>query len=206
MTDGAPILTLTAAGKTYQGKSVLEVDDFTLHEGQRLAIWGLNGCGKSTLLRVLANISHLSRGQRIEARPLHSQRVAYLPQSGGLYDDLTIDENQRVLHRLYGVTQTVQNTAVLSPEMLADLRGKHLADLSVGQRRVAALWLLLSISPDILFLDEPFAGLDPTHHDRVRNALNGAVELETTIVLTAHKAGEAGVGWREVEMQHGRLA
>ena len=81
-------------------------DHLQVCEKDCIAITGDNGSGKSTLLRVLAGITQLNSGIIKREENWRTAQIAYLPQTGGLYGDLTVDENLAVYRRLYGAPST----------------------------------------------------------------------------------------------------
>ncbi|HLG42209.1 MAG TPA: ATP-binding cassette domain-containing protein, partial [Planctomycetota bacterium] len=97
-----PLLSLKDVEKRYGEKRVLQVSALELRREDRMLIVGGNGRGKSTLLRILAGIAPTSSGSTTVSPAWDAMRVCYVPQAGGLYQNLTLTENVATLSRLLG--------------------------------------------------------------------------------------------------------
>jgi len=156
-----PLIRLAGVRKRYGRRSVLRIDDLAILPGERVAVIGANGCGKSTLLKLLARIVPPTRGRVHWAPGLSRATVGYVPQQGGLYDELTVQDNLDLRRNLYGrvaldpAAQSHVRALGLQPRL-----GQRFSQLSGGFRRLAALAAALHVDPDWLVLDEPLAGVD----------------------------------------------
>jgi ABC-type multidrug transport system ATPase subunit len=149
--------------KAYGRNRVLSVESIQLDEGDRLAICGDNGSGKSTLLRILAGLVRPSGGKEYRSERWKSASVGFLPQNGGVYLDLSVRDNLRIVHCLLGNAPSSDRSSwVIERFGLKGLLEERVSSMSGGYRRLVALASLFSSGANYLFLDEPFASIDPT--------------------------------------------
>lgn len=178
--------------------------DLDVRRGEILGIVGGSGTGKSVLMRSIVGLRDPDAGQvRVfghdlramddRARRQAERRFGVLFQDGALFSSLTVSENVQVPLR-----EQHPELSADQREMLADLKialaglpvdagGKYPSQLSGGMRKRAALARSLALDPDILFLDEPTAGLDPigaAAFDRLIRTLRDALGL--TVFLITH--------------------
>lgn len=186
MTD-EPIVSLDGIEKTYGRVTVLSVPTIVLRSGDRVAISGENGSGKSTLLKILAGLTKISSGTETRRKDWSTLSVGFLPQDGGVYRDLSVRENVSVAQRMLGVNPDKEQVELLASEFgLASMMDKRVELLSGGYRRLAALFCLLSSRADLLFMDEPFASLDPTKQGSIEGALKRLNHRFQLIVISEH--------------------
>jgi len=175
----------------------------TVGAGEVVGLIGANGAGKTTLIRLALGLLRPSEGEVTlfgEPPGLHTRRrLGYVPQSLGLYDDLTVEENLRFVAAAYGVGLHID---------LQDLQknSKRLVrDLSLGlQRRVAFAAAFLH-APDLLVLDEPTSGVGPVARLGLWDGIRGAAERGSGVLVTTHHMSEAEQCDRVVIMAAGRV-
>ncbi|MEO0981972.1 MAG: ATP-binding cassette domain-containing protein [Pseudomonadota bacterium] len=203
-----PILRLSAAVKRYGGRTVLNVDRFEVFEDDRIELIGANASGKSTLTRILAGYGRLSAGDVERAPDLSGRAIGLLPQSGGLYRDLTLMENLVAITRLMGRKGQVHphSERVLAELDLFDYLDRKAATLSGGIQKLGALAALISARPAGLILDEPFAGLDPAKSQIVADLIKNDAYPFRFIIVTSHKAQDLFPDSRVIQIQDGRIA
>jgi heme exporter protein A len=179
---------------------VVAVDgiDLTLCEGEFLTIFGPNGAGKSSLLGMLGGALRPTRGEVwVRGEPLDfgsvewHARIGVLSHRGFLYAQLTCEENLRFYGRLFGLT----DLDVRIPERLAQVglekRARvHVGELSHGMRQRLALARALLHDPDLVLLDEPYTGLDPSAAAVLRGVLSGLRDGRRTVVMVTHNLHE----------------
>jgi len=155
---------------------------------------GGDGAGKSTCLRALVGLVELSAG---EARRPAKSAIGYLPATGGLYLDLTVEENLQFSARVYGQrgpAMLAKATAMLERIGLAETQGRLAGQLSGGMQRKLAVGIALLHEPSLVVLDEPTTGVDPLSRSEMwriisRSAAGGAaVIVSTTYVNEAQRA------------------
>ena len=201
--------------KSYGRRVALRGVDLSVRPGRTLAIVGPNGAGKTTLLRVLATLARPSSGAiRIcgmdaVTDPVAARRhVGVVLASTFLYDELTGAENLEHYARLYGVRAAEQRTL-----QLAEMLGVHgrlhdrVGTYSRGMAQRLSIARALLHRPEVLLLDEPDAGLDPTATAALPRFLRGDGAPSRAIVLTCHDLHLALAVADDVAiLAHGRFA
>jgi ABC-type multidrug transport system ATPase subunit len=143
--------------------------DLRLGPGEVVGLLGPNGAGKTTLIRMLLGLLATSSGQVLLFGEPPSrrtrQRIGYVPQTLGLYDDLTPAENLAFSAAVFGTQGQAggrrQVMASALPESLRPFSRTVVGSLPLGVQRSAAFAQALAHQPDLLILDEPTSGLDP---------------------------------------------
>jgi len=186
------------------GSFVLQRDlNFTVDRGDIFIVMGGSGCGKSTLLRHLIGLKSPAKGQVIyegvsfwEIDPAERQRImrrfGILYQSGALWSSMTLAENIALPLEEYTDLNSSQTRELVSLKLalvgLAGFEDYYPAEISGGMRKRAALARAMALDPDILFFDEPSAGLDPISARRLDELiLELRDSLGTTIIVVTHE-------------------
>lgn len=172
------MLTLRGVSSGYGATRILYDLDLTLSQGEMLAILGRNGVGKTTIVRtVIGSVptwaGHIEfKGEEISRLAPHERcrrGVAYVPQGRDIFGNLTVEDN--LLVAAYGTDQ--RNPKALLKEIYEEfpvlgekgkLRG---ASLSGGQQQILALARAMMMNPDLLLLDEPTEGIQPSIIDQI---------------------------------------
>ena len=172
-----------------------------VREGTILGIIGPSGAGKTTLVRLMTGALAPTEGTlRVMGEdPLHfrrqtRERIGYMPQSFALYPDLTTRENVDFVASLFGLLWWRRRRRTRQVLELVDLwavRGRRAGRLSGGMQRRLELASALVHDPEILFLDEPTAGIDPLLRATVWQELTRLREDGRTILVTTQYVGEA---------------
>lgn len=187
------------------GTFALQDIDWSVKQGETMALIGESGSGKTTLLRLLNRLIEPSSGTiLIQGTPAKNQdpitlrrRLGYVPQDGGLFPHWTIRHNVCLVPQLLGWTADQQlrriNTLLplvnLDPAQVAD---RYPIELSGGQRQRVAVSRALAADPPIVLLDEPFSALDPlTRHELQEQFLSLKMQLHKTMVVITHDILEA---------------
>jgi ABC-type nitrate/sulfonate/bicarbonate transport system ATPase subunit len=198
---------LRAAGLCAQraGTEVLHDVDLAIEPGEVVAVLGPNGAGKSTLLEVLGGVSAPAAGTVERAG-----RVATARQSPDLARR-TAQANVELALAWWGVARAARPERARAA--LAALRADHLGDrqsasLSGGERRRVHLARAVALRPDVLLLDEPFAGLDPaTRADLLDDATSALRSSARAVVIVVHDRAEAwALADRLIVLLDGRIA
>lgn len=189
----APALRVTGIEKRFGARRVLKSVDFELPQGASLVIFGPNGAGKTTLLRILSTLDRPSKGT-CEALGLSYKEqvdevrgcIGFITHNPMLYLDLTARENLVLFARLYGVDDPDK----AADEMLSLVELKHRANdkvrgFSRGMTQRIAIARAFINDPRIVFLDEPYSGLDP-HAAGIVDRMLAESRQRRTLVTVSH--------------------
>jgi ABC-2 type transport system ATP-binding protein len=178
--------------------------DLRLHGGEVVGLLGANGAGKTTLLRMLLGLLPVSAGEvRLFGEPPSRgtrRRIGYVPQSLGLYDDLTAAENLDFSAAVFGGGTSRGRSAALDP-----FGGILVGALPLGVQRRVAFTEALAHRPDLLILDEPTSGVDPLARARLWETIGDAAAAGAGVLVTTHYMDEAGECSQLVIMAGGRV-
>jgi ABC-2 type transport system ATP-binding protein len=177
---------------------LVAVNDLNLQipKGTIFGFLGPNGSGKSTTVRMLTGLLTPSAGDALIAgtsilkSPLEvKKRIGVLPEELALFDALTIWEHLMLSGPVYGLTrpETEKRAAeLLSYLDLASSRNTYVQQASHGMRKKCSLAMALLHNPAVLFLDEPFEGIDPVSSRNIKDLLLHMAGKGVTIFLTSH--------------------
>jgi heme ABC exporter ATP-binding subunit CcmA len=206
--DRSPVaLTATGLAKLYGGTLALVGVDLRARSGELVLIRGANGSGKSTLLRLLAGLTSPSAGQVRVTREAGSRpRLAFVGHAGHLFADLTPEENLILAARLAGAEPDA-SLQILDRLGVVAAAGTRCRLLSSGTLRRVALARGLATDPDVLIVDEPFAGLDADGTRRVAATLEAERDAGRLVIVASHEDTQsAAFANRSVELVAGRVA
>jgi ABC-2 type transport system ATP-binding protein/ribosome-dependent ATPase len=182
--------------------------DLELGPGEVLGLLGANGAGKTTLIRLLLGLLAPSGGEvSLFGEPPSRrtrQRIGYVPQSLGLYDDLTLAENMAFSAAVFGHAGQRAGAPGL-PGPLRPYAGTPVGALPLGIQRSAAFAEALAHRPDLLILDEPTSGVDPLARARLWETVAAAAGAGAGVLITTHYMDEAYECDRLVIMAAGRV-
>jgi len=192
----APLVTLQGTGVRFGDKQALQPLQLTLSRGQRLALIGANGSGKTTLLRLLHGLLAPAGGTR-QVHPLQPEgrapRMAMLFQRPFMLN-LSVRANVRLALWLAGVAKADRvercEQALRRVGLQAEAR-RAAGTLSGGQQQRLALARAWALQPDVLFLDEPTASLDPGAKREVEALVADLGSDGITVVMSTHNLGQA---------------
>jgi len=175
--------------------------DFSVQRGEIFGFLGPNGAGKSTTLRMLATLLRPDGGDAMIAGvdlrrdPAEvRKRIGFVAQSSGTYGHSTGRRDLVLEARMYGVSKANANDlaeAVIAAFQLEDFVDRQIKTYSGGQRRRLDVALGVIHSPQVIFLDEPTAGLDPSSRARMWQEVRKLRDQGMTIFLTTHYLDEA---------------
>ena len=202
--------------KTYPGVTAVDDLSFKVGKGEIVGFLGPNGAGKSTTMRILTCFIAPSSGsaklagfdvqeQSMEVR----RRVGYLPESNALYTEMRVEEYLLFRARLRDLAPKERESRVgeaLEKVRLTDRRRSIIAHLSKGLRQRVGIADAILHKPEIVILDEPTIGLDPTQVRDVRELIKGLGEAHT-VLFSSHILSEVEkICGRVLILSKGKLA
>ncbi|MBM16645.1 MAG: ABC transporter [Actinobacteria bacterium] len=193
-----PVVTVTDLAKSYGPVKAVDGLSFTVEKGEVFALLGPNGAGKSTVVEILeghrtrdgGDVSVLGRDPGTAGQE-YRDRIGIVLQEAGIERELTVSE--ALIH--YGACYSRRRPVdeVLALVGLTGLGDRRTHQLSGGQKRRVDLALGLIGDPEVLFLDEPTTGFDPSARRHAWEMIEGLKALGTTILLTSHYMDEVQV-------------
>jgi ABC-2 type transport system ATP-binding protein len=170
--------------------------DLVVDRGRFFGFLGPNGAGKSTTIKMLTGLLDLSAGEAavlghdiVRDAVAAKRLIGVVPEELALFDRLTGPEYLRFVGRMYGVGAgdvRSRSAELLALMKLADEPRKLVVDYSHGMKKKLALAAALIHRPRLLFLDEPFEGIDAVASRQIKNLLARLVEDGVTVFLTSH--------------------
>ncbi|MCX6095030.1 MAG: ABC transporter ATP-binding protein [Candidatus Bipolaricaulota bacterium] len=193
----AAVIELESVKKRFGAVQALDGVTFTVERGDVFGYLGANGAGKTTTIRILLDLLRADSGRvsvlgnptdRVETR----RKIGFMLDADGLYDQLTAVENLQFYAKLYGCSPSAgEITALLASVRLSERANDRAGTYSKGMRRRLALARALVHDPEVLILDEPISGIDPTGQIEIRAIIQDLVhERGKTILLSSHDLDE----------------
>ena len=189
------ILSLENITKRFGYRCILKDISFSIETGEFVTLIGNNGAGKSTLLRIISTLSKPTHGRIIfkgtnqkESLREWRQKIGIISHENRLYGDLSSVENLRVFGTLYGVEDLESKTdQVLQKTDLFHVAHLPVGNLSSGMKKRLMIARLMLCKPEILILDEPFAGLDQHSNQWFQNYLTAFHDQGGTVIMVTHQ-------------------
>jgi ABC-2 type transport system ATP-binding protein len=189
-----PQLTIENVVKAYDGKLAVDHVSFEVNGGEVFGLLGPNGAGKSTLIRMTMDILRPDSGRIIvNGRPSANadhDRVGYLPEERGLYRKQKVIEVLDYFGRLKGMSGhdvRAKAQAALDRVQLGEWAKKRVDALSKGMQQKVQIVGTLLHEPEVVILDEPFAGLDPVNARLVKDIITELKREGRLVVLSTHQ-------------------
>lgn len=180
--------------KTYKNQKALDNINITIKKGDIYGLVGNNGAGKTTLLRILTGQGHASSGEfelfgkvsksdKNEVR----KRTGAIIEAPNFYEKLTVGQNLEYYRIQRGIPGKDRVDKALEDVNLLEAKNKKFKDLSLGMKQRLGLALAMMTEPELLLLDEPINGLDPSGIIEIRNLiLKLNKEKNITILISSH--------------------
>jgi ABC-2 type transport system ATP-binding protein len=188
------MLELSHLTKRYGALEALHDLSFTVRPGEIFGFVGANGAGKTTTMRVVLGVLEADAGSVIwDGSPITfavRRRIGYIPEDRGLYPKMSVIAQLEYFAQLHGVRRKAAHAAsiaLLERLGLADRAKGQLQSLSHGNQQRVQLAAALVFSPELLVLDEPFAGLDPVAVDAMTEVLHAEADAGKPVVLSSHQ-------------------
>jgi len=188
------VLELVGLSRRFGEVVALNGLSFSVPPSRVFGFLGPNGAGKTTTMRAVLGLLALDSGQvRWKGAPVDAdarRRFGYMPEERGLYLGMEVAEHLEYLGRLHGLGPGAAAAAASQWTERLGLAGQRRAKieaLSHGNRQRAQLAATLVHGPELLVLDEPFAGLDPVAVDTMRDVLAQQAEAGVTVLFSSHQ-------------------
>jgi ABC-2 type transport system ATP-binding protein len=195
------IIVTDGLGRSFGDLQAVRDLTMSIERGKIFGFLGPNGAGKTTTIKMLCGLLPPSSGSASVAgyavgaeRERIKRHTGYMAQVFALYPDLTVEENFRFFAGAYGVygrAVTRRMEALFEQVDLAGLRRTPAGALSGGMKQRLALACALVHEPELVFLDEPTAGVDPASRQRLWDFLYALCETGTSLFVTTHYLDEA---------------
>jgi ABC-2 type transport system ATP-binding protein len=188
------VLEIARVSKRFGTRQALDDVSFTVEPGEVFGFVGSNGAGKTTTMRIVLGVLSADGGDvRWKGRPVDAdvrRRIGYMPEERGLYPKMRVGDQLRYLARLHGLTGRDAAAAVtLWTERLGvgARLGDEVQKLSLGNQQRVQLCAALVHDPEVLVLDEPFSGLDPTAVEVMSSVLRDKAETGVPVIFSSHQ-------------------
>ncbi|HEV8599539.1 MAG TPA: ABC transporter ATP-binding protein [Gemmatimonadales bacterium] len=212
--NGAAIVT-HGLRKAFGALVAVDNLDLTVARGEIFGLLGPNGSGKTTTIRMLTGLLPPSAGSAqvvgidvVKSPEDVRRRIGYMSQRFGLYDDLTARENLEFYAGVYGLAGEERKrriTEQLEEYSLGERTRQLAGSLSGGWKQRLALACATTHSPELVFLDEPTAGVDPLARRRFWELIGQRATSGMTILVTTHYMDEAELCHRLAFLSRGHL-
>jgi ABC-2 type transport system ATP-binding protein len=198
---GEPAVVAADIGKRFGDRDVVEGLDFEVQRGTIFGIIGPSGCGKTTTIRMLLGVLRPTAGDlRVLGRQPHRfrrrdrERLGYMPQQFVLFPELSVTENMGFAASIYGMSffgRRVRIRRTLELVELWDAKDRPAGQLSGGMQRRLELAATLVHNPDVIFLDEPTAGIDPVLRAKFWDHFRALRDEGRTLIVTTQYVTES---------------
>ncbi|MBN1641772.1 MAG: ATP-binding cassette domain-containing protein [Anaerolineae bacterium] len=188
------VMAISHLAKSFGRTQAVADVSFEVGRGEIFGLLGPNGAGKTTTIRMLLDIYRpdsgsisILDGPMTEAK---KDRIGYMPEERGLYQDIALETCLVYLSVLKGLSRNAahrQVGAYLERFDLARYRTKKVKELSKGMQQKAQIIAAIAHGPELLIIDEPFASLDPVNARLVTDLIRQLAQDGTTILMSTHQ-------------------
>jgi ABC-2 type transport system ATP-binding protein len=189
-----PTVEIAHIAKSFGRTQAVADVSFAVEAGEIFGLLGPNGAGKTTTIRVMLDLFKPDRGTVAVLGGAMSEekknRIGYMPEERGLYQDFALDRCLVYLATLKGVPEAQarrQVAAYLERFDLAPHRTKKVKELSKGMQQKAQLIATIVHQPELIVIDEPFSALDPVNTQMVKDLMRELRDRGTTILMSTHQ-------------------
>jgi len=203
MKEGAPkILEAIELTKSYGGKVVVDRVNMNIRAGEVVGILGPNGAGKTTIFSMIIGLTRpdsgkiFLNGEDVGQLPMYKRArrgITYLPQEPSIFRKLTVEENILAVLETLDLSRAEMRKrlkVLLNQLNIASLAKNKAYSLSGGERRRVEITRALILSPSVILLDEPFAGIDPLAIIDIQNIINQLKDTGLGVIITDHNVRE----------------
>jgi ABC-2 type transport system ATP-binding protein len=207
-----PTVEISHISKSFGALKAVDDVSFEVEKGEIFGLLGPNGAGKTTAIRVMLDIFKPDHGSvNILGGPMteaKKDRIGYMPEERGLYQDILLDRCLTYLATLKGLSSAEAHSRMVGYLQRFDLmssRYKKVKELSKGMQQKAQLITTLIHTPELVIIDEPFGGLDPVNTQMVKDLLREQRDKGVTILMSTHQMHQVEeLCDRIVLIDHGR--
>ena len=198
-TENNTVAKTSHASKAFDKREVLQDVNLPIESGKILGLIGPSGAGKSTTIKCLLGMEKLDKGETtiFETKMPNRKilvRFGYMGKSDALYNELTAKENLIFFGQLMGMEKEKLKQAIdknMSLVNLTDFLNQTVKTFSGGMKRRLSLATTLLSNPDLIVLDEPTVGIDPSLRVAIWDQLRSLADQNKAIVVTTHVMDEA---------------
>jgi ABC-2 type transport system ATP-binding protein len=209
----ASLLEIDGLTRRFGSLTALDGLSFSVPSGHVIGFLGPNGAGKTTTMRAIFGLTDLDAGKVTwNGAPVDQaarRRFGYMPEERGLYPGMLISQQLEYIGRLHGMSQRDAATATamwLERLGLANRAGSKVESLSHGNQQRVQLAAALLHDPELLVLDEPLAGLDPTGIDTIGGVLVDQAKAGCCVLFSSHQLDQVEDFCESVTIiDHGKL-
>lgn len=206
------VIEIQHIAKSFGATQAVQDVSFDVQQGEIFGLLGPNGSGKTTSIRILLDIFKADRGQVTvlggEMTEAKKNRVGYMPEERGMYQDIPLERCLLYLASLKDVSPLQARPyleELLERFDLAAHRRKKVKELSKGMQQKAQIIATILHKPELLILDEPFSGLDPVNTQMVIDLMRGLSQQGATVLMSTHQMHQVEqLCDRLVLIDHGR--
>ncbi|SHL18411.1 ABC-2 type transport system ATP-binding protein [Pseudonocardia thermophila] len=188
------MLDIRGISKRFGTRTVLSDVSFTVRPGEVFGFVGSNGAGKTTTMRIVLGVLAADSGEvRWKDAPIDAdvrRRIGYMPEERGLYPKMKVEDHLQYLARLHGLGpgEARSSTRHWTERLgIASRLGDEVQKLSLGNQQRVQLAAALVHDPEVLVLDEPFSGLDPTAVEVMSKVLRDKADGGIPTVFSSHQ-------------------
>jgi len=192
------MITLNSVSKVFGSTTVVDAINIHVKKGEIFGLLGPNAAGKTTTIRLLCNLLSISSGSAtiagldlVKNREALKHKIGYVAQYFGLYDELTVFDNLKFYTSLYGKVDEEKLELLLKKYKIYEFKDAKAGSLSGGYKRRLSLCCALSHEPEVIFLDEPTAGIDPVTRKALWDIFYELSQEGKTLFVTTHYMEEA---------------
>ena len=192
-----PVVEVSNVVKSYADKVAVSDLSFSVAQGEIFGLIGPNGAGKTTTIRIMMDIIKPDSGEVTilgeKLTEASKNRLGYLPEERGLYRKLTVIDSIIYLASLKGMDRySAEEKAdeLLNHTGMLPYKGKKIEELSRGMGQIIQFIVTIIHNPEVVVLDEPFAGLDPVNTELLKRILIDLRGKGKTVILSTHQMNE----------------
>lgn len=189
-----PIIELSHISKSFGAVKAVDDVSFAVEKGELFGLLGPNGAGKTTTIRCMLDIFKPDSGSvAILGGPMteaKKDRIGYMPEERGLYQDIPLERCLLYLASLKGMKEAEARRRLIPYLERFDLaahRHKKVKELSKGMQQKAQIIATILHQPELLIVDEPFSGLDPVNTQMIKDLLREQRAAGVTILMSSHQ-------------------